>query len=403
MDRRYFLLLIAMFFVCLTASLEAQMTGNYLIDTFDRLNRYFESNSQINPLWGNHASAEELFFTGQNAFMRGDYYTAVQYLLEFIRQYPNEHRVADANWLIAESYRSVKNYTEALNYYRRLLTINHQNAHHAAYLMGWCMYKMGNYHNAITELHNFINRFPYSNFAGDAWYKIGRSNERISRIPRAIDAYKEVITKYNNSSFYFEANERYNYLLTTTDPDYPLPPDYPHHPPPGESAYDLYRRGHTELSSGNYRNAIVYFERVLRYFSSSEWADDALFWKAESQYELKSYTDSIKNFERFINVYPHSKHYVTARFRLPMVQMEFGRIQLSNRQYLYRAAENFASFQHSYTNHREAATALYNAGLCMEIVGDYNSAVSYWQRVIDLYPHSPAYRLAKDKIDGLIW
>ncbi len=402
-------------------------TGNLLIDNLAaRVDSWPGQPTQpptnpIPPSWpgnpgtpenpGNYESAEYLFSTGRQAYLQGNFYNAIQYLRRFIDRYPYEYRVAEASYLVAEAYLRLNDFYNAISFYRKVSNEfqHYSQAHRAAYFVGYCLVKAGDYRLAIGEFRNFISRFPTSELVDDAWYVSGKTYEQLGDRANAILAYQQVVYNYSNSNYYQQALERLTFLQNggTT---YPTPPEYPPTNPippsyPGNgsilSDYEIYQRGHNELISGNYQNAITYFRELVRQYPSSAWADDASYWTGEAWRLQQNYPEAIRQFERMTGQYPGSELYSAAVFILAECEFANGRISAANRSYLQRAAGRFAWFQQNYPADRQAADALVRAGECYETLGEYSSAKFYYQRTIDLYPNSSAAIKAREKLSNM--
>lgn len=366
------------------------------------------------PPQDGYESSDQLYNNGRRAFVQGNFYSAIQTLRSFIDRYPVEYRAGEANYMVAESYRRLGDYYNAISFFRRVAVQfpNMNDAHRAAYFVGYCLVKVNDFYSAINEYRNFINRYPQSTLVPDAWYVLGQAYERVNDINNAIYSYQKVVYGYTHSTYYRQALERLNYLQgyigqpgvpsyppEYTPPSQPIPPSYP-----GSSNqlsdYELYSRGHSKMISGNYNNAITYFDELLKLYPSSNYAHEAAFWKAKARYEQRRHLEAINEFERFINVYPTSSNIPEAVYTLAQIQMEYGRISTANRTYLSRAVNGFAWFQQNYPRNRYAPEALYQAGLCSELLADYSTARYYFQQVINLYPYSATAFKAKDKINS---
>lgn len=188
-------------------------------------------------------------------------------------------------------------------------------------------------------------------------------------------------------------------------PTYPTPPTPPTTQPetggPGSiSAYTLYCYGHARYAAGNFNSAVIYFNELLKRWPNSQYADDAAFWQAQIRWEQKNHLEAIRLFSLFLHSWPHSEHTAMALFGLGQAEKDYGRINFANRQHLFNAVSHFTGYQQRFPHDRNAAEALFQAGECYEISGDYGSAKSYYSRVTDLYPYSAAAMKAREKLSG---
>ena len=169
---------------------------------------------------------------------------------------------------------------------------------------------------------------------------------------------------------------------------------------PSLSDYQFYSFGHSKYAAGNFNAAVIYFDQLLRHYPSSQYADDAAFWRARISAEQKKHLEAISLFSNFVRIYPASTYIPEAIYLLAQVEKSFGRIQVANLQHLRDAAAWFISYQQRFPQSPQAAEALFQAGECYEIYGDSNTTKSYYYQVINLYPTSAAAVKAREKISG---
>lgn len=363
-----------------------------------------------NPGYPGYESPDQLFENGRNAYYQGNYAYSIQLLRRFLDRYPHEYRAPEATFIVAEAYLNSTDYGNALYFYR-LVSSKYSYFHQAersTYYIGYCLVKLYDYRGAINEFRSFIARYPFSEFVDDAWFVTGMTYEKLNDKASAINAYQKVVYEHPDSNYYSEAQQRLTALQNGTStpgyPDYnpPQPVPIPPSNPGGNgqlSDYDLYNRGHSEYVAGNFNNAYIYFDELLKRFPGSMYADDASFWKGRIRYDQRDYLQAIRLFEEFVRFYPNSEMLPEASFTLAHSQKEYGRISAANLHYVRQAASNFAWFQQRYPTNSYASEALFQAGECYEILGDYPNADNYFRRAMTLYPNTPAAVKAKEKLD----
>lgn len=166
------------------------------------------------------------------------------------------------------------------------------------------------------------------------------------------------------------------------------------------SDYNLYSYGHSKYAAGNFNSAYIYFDQLVKQYPGSQYADDADFWRAKVRAEQKNHQQAIMLFANFLRVWPASDYYAEALYTLAETEKAFGRINYANRNHLFEAAGHFAGYQQRYPQSPKASEALFQAGECFEISGDYSSSRSYYYRVTQIYPYSAAAAKAREKLSG---
>jgi outer membrane protein assembly factor BamD len=72
-------------------------------------------------------------------------------------------------------------------------------------------------------------------------------------------------------------------------------------------AEDEFQRAQEYFETGEFKNAMQSFERILFYHPTSEFVDDAQYWLGRSYYEQKEYDQAIVEFDYLIKNFPTSK------------------------------------------------------------------------------------------------
>jgi TolA-binding protein len=79
---------------------------------------------------------------------------------------------------------------------------------------------------------------------------------------------------------------------------------------------DPYAQGVLKYESGEYKDAILYFDLYLKHDPKGSQAMNALFLKAESLYQTKSYLDAMGLFELVLQRYPGGSRAASAKLRI---------------------------------------------------------------------------------------
>ncbi len=79
-----------------------------------------------------------------------------------------------------------------------------------------------------------------------------------------------------------------------------------------------------DFLKGRYTLSITGFEQYLKDFPSTERSDDALFYIAESHYQMKNYKKAIENYEKLLKQFPKSEKAPEARLKKGLSLIESG-------------------------------------------------------------------------------
>lgn len=133
------------------------------------------------------------------------------------------------------------------------------------------------------------------------------------------------------------------------------PPESPA-PPPGVDAVSHYRSAQQLYAREDYAAALEMFDEHLRLFPDSQYADNALYWKAHCHFKLGEYQQAIEGFNQLRERYPASD---------------------------------------------KVPTAMHNQAVAYSRLGQNARAVELFQRLIREYPDDPATEGARQKLRQL--
>ncbi|MFZ2955315.1 MAG: tetratricopeptide repeat protein [Candidatus Ozemobacteraceae bacterium] len=358
-----------------------------------------------------NSTAEQLYQAGMRAYQSGDYYTAGMTLRQLVEKYPTDSRAAESAFISAESYSLINDFTNAIDMYRRVVNqyATFRRVDEAAYCVGFCMARLGDSYGAISEFKNFATKFPRSNFVDNAWYQSGATYEQLGDRQNAITCYRKVVYEFPGSDVQTEARERLAALQENAPPLPPnQPPSYPPNTPPLPPSYppaqlsdqELYDRGHSELIQGNYQNAILYFDQLLKKFPASPLADDACLWKGKTYLEQGEYSVAMEIFAGFKRTYGASDLLAEACYSLGWCELNIAKQDSTKLIYFQKAAAEFSDFVARFGFHPWAPEALYLSGESNEYYGDLSKAQSCYRAVVNRFPGSSSAQKAQDKLNG---
>lgn len=99
-------------------------------------------------------------------------------------------------------------------------------------------------------------------------------------------------------------------------------PVQPQVPAPADS--NIFEESLNDFMKGRYSLSISGFEQYLKDFPSTEKSDDALFYIAESYFQLKNYKKAIENYENLLTRFPRSERAPEARLKKGLSLLEIG-------------------------------------------------------------------------------
>ncbi|NOX35977.1 MAG: outer membrane protein assembly factor BamD [Calditrichaeota bacterium] len=216
---------------------------------------------------------DEYFEYAKKKFDDGDYFEAATEFTVIVLKFSGNPVVDDAQYYLAESH-----------------------------------FKMKEYLVAIAEYEKLVQDYPESPYVPLAQFKIGMSYHKLSLRPeldqeytlKAIRQFQRFIEEYPYHELKSNAEKFIQELRAKLGKKKLM-------------AAEIYRK------MGHYPAAIIYYDIVLEEYYDTPAAAEALYWKAECQYQLHQYEEARATFTAFIEKYSQHKRVKKARERIEQI------------------------------------------------------------------------------------
>ncbi len=240
--------------------------------------------------------------------------------------------------IIGESYFNLGQYAEAIPYLKEYKGKRGRWNNTDYYLLGYAYYKQGQYEDAINEFNKIVDGRDH--VAQNAFYHLAESYLRLDRKPEALNAFKNASEMDFSAEIQQDAWLNYAKLSYEIGNSYQSVPEvllsfierYPDDPNNEElkdllidsyissrnfgaaldlmennrsfenkQAYQLvaFFRGIELYVEGNYQEAITYFDKSLKEPLDPEYTARAVYWKAESDFQLSNFGEALVGYKQF--------------------------------------------------------------------------------------------------------
>lgn len=245
---------------------------------------------------------------------------------------------SELNKIIGESYFNLKQYDKAIPYLKEYKGKKGKWNNTDFYQLGYAYYKQNDYENAIAQFNKIIDGQDF--VAQNAYYHLGESYLKTDRKQQALNAFK------NASEMAFDAKIQEDSYLNYAKLSYEIGNSYQSIPavlsgfiekyPNNSSKPEIetllinsyitsknYRealvlleknkstnreayqkvtfyRGLELHTDGNYQEALAMFKKSLGERSNARFTARATFWKAETEYVLDSFSESVLTYKQFL-------------------------------------------------------------------------------------------------------
>ena len=361
---------------------------------------------------------------GESYYQQRRYEEAITAFDNAIHHLDEENR-SKAVYLMAESYNALNDFRNATRLYRMYInrSENEEQARRAHYGLGWVYHKQdiyhwaaesfgkaaegsdemarkaqyykavnnklaGRYQQSLDAFRNFGDRFgegPFFEHAYFEWaitaFEIGFYGEAIEALlPLArnledLENPGEVLTFLGEVYFangeYARALETFEIAEELTDVD------------PALARQAQFQMAWVRYSNQAYRQAQPAFQAVFEQWPDSDLGREALFWSADSHYQIRNYGPSSSQFRTFVNNNPNHELAGAARYALGWAYFMMGDFE--------NATGPLIDFRENY---EPPAIALYpydtdtklRIGDAFYAQGKYRDALQYYNEAIGAEP-----------------
>lgn len=361
---------------------------------------------------------------GESYYLQRRYEEAIDAFQEAMSWISGESQTR-AVYLMAESYNMLNRLEEAQQYYRFYLNRveDEDRARIAHYGLGWVFHKMEIYHwaassfamaaegedemarkalyykavneklagrirSALESLRLFGQKYREGLFVEQAWYEwaliaveVGLYEEAIEilqPLARRLDTLEnpgQVIIllgeAYYGNGEYTRAMEAFEVASGMTQVD------------PLLKLQAMFQRAWVQYSNQAYLQAQPQFEQVHRAAPDADFGAEALFWSADSHYELRNWGPAATQYARFVELYPDHELTGAAKYALGWSWFMLGDFE--------KAIPPFRDFMENY---EPPSIALYPYETDVQLrigdsyfaLGEYDMAMQYYNMAIGAEP-----------------
>lgn len=129
-------------------------------DLYDHFLKYY-SNFSYYTGDVTRSYTRQLYESGMNNYRKGRYYPAITFFKKYISQFPGSSYSENALYWIGESYFALKQYDNAVAYFKKVLSNDYYTKDQDAYIkIGYSYFMAKNYDLASREFQAYIDSYP---------------------------------------------------------------------------------------------------------------------------------------------------------------------------------------------------------------------------------------------------
>jgi TolA-binding protein len=277
------------------------------------------------------------YFQADMNFKLGKFDKAIE-LAKAAMPKSNALEKSELNKIIGESMFNKEQYAEAIPYLKEYRGKKSKWSNTDYYQLGYAYYKQGDYENAIAQFNKIIGGNDH--VAQNAYYHLGESYLKTDRKQQALNAFKNASEMAFDAKIQEDAMLNYAKLSYEIGNSYQPVPDvlagflekYPNSPAKPEvegllidsyitsknyagalelleknktanrAAYQkvTFYRGLELYTDGQYQKALSMFKKSIAEPRDAKFTARATFWKAETEYVLDNFNESLLDFKDFV-------------------------------------------------------------------------------------------------------
>lgn len=388
-------------------------------DDYDKASEYFEQVSD------NEKYQEGLsYYQADLNFKLGNFEKAIELAKEKLPT-SDDTEVSELSKIIGESYFNLEQYAEAIPYLKAYQGKRKRWNNTDYYLLGYAYYKQNDFENAISEFNKIID--GNDSVAQNAYYHLGESYINVDKKQEALNAFR------NASQMDYDLKIQEDAWLNYAKISYEIGNPYQSVPQVLAGYLDKYPdTGYKEeietllidsyITSKNYKEALnllegrksfenkvayqkVAFYRGVELYNESQYLEAesyfdksiaeprdekflarAIFWKAETDYNLTNYDDALVGFKQF-----QGSSQSSGTPEIKNIDYNLGYTYFKQKNYA-KATEHFQKY---ISNTSEDKLRINDAFLRLGdghfVSSDYNKAINAYERAIKMNQIEPDY------------
>ncbi len=357
------------------------------------------------------------YFQADMSFKKGDFAKAIeQGKTAMVKSTPAEK--SELNKIIGESYFNQKQYAEAIPYLKEYKGKKGKWTNTDYYILGYAYYQQKDYENAISQFNKIID--GKDGVAQNAYYHLGDSYMKTDRKQQALNAFKNASEMDFDAKIQEDAWLSYAKLSYEIGNSYQPIPDvlqgfidkYPANPNRPEienllvnsfitsknykgalalleknktvsnkAAYKkvTFYRGLELHTDGSYQDALAMFKKSIATPGDAKFTARATFWKAETEYVLDQFAESLLSFKQFLQ-FDEAK--TTPEFKNSSYNLAYA--YFKQKEY-DQAAANFQAYVNKPTDDKVRLNDAYlRLGDSQFVTGKYWPAMEAYNKAIEM-------------------
>lgn len=328
------------------------------------------------------------------AAQEGDYEKALSLWAEARRFELSPELLDDVEISIADAYYQINQHYLAQEHYNRYLN-TYQNGRYrdrAFYWLGMLMFEAKDYAGAKQNLKALLDRYPDSMYREDALFYYGELEFMSGNFQSALDSFQAIALSHDHSySILLRQAQSLYYLNRFTEVQILLA-ELANYPPNFET---LILEASVSFNNKDFAHALSLYQQAEEHAASAAQRQECTSYQAYTLYFLKRFDEASQLFLSLSQLNPDVDSYL----------FQAGRAAYQGGSY-HRALELYERFLEDYPESDHFLSVLAQVALCNYNLGDYNQSFSDWLNILVRFRNTTSFTpeevsLLRDAFTGL--
>jgi len=325
-----------------------------------------------------------LLDTAQVLFSQKKYEKAMGYFDEFTNRYPDDPIVPQALFQAGMCYYRLEYYTEAIKRWNRIASgyANNEMAPTALFQIAKTSFGLADYENSANQFQLLLEKYPQYENAKEARIMIAQSYYNEGRFDLAATKLQEFLNNYPKdpkAKDVMELLQMAHYRQGKMQGDLmALTKKFPN----SKLNADIYwQLGADAYNQKQYKQALLYFQKLVGEFPSAKQVEDAYYYMAESHFNLEEFPKAVTAYKNFVLNFPKSPNRTQSLFRLGVSHFQTGAFN--------EAIIAFNDLVEAEPDGSLTRDALMNIALSYKKMKQTNEALGAYEKFLNHYPTDP--------------
>lgn len=367
-----------------TQEIKELLSHAYLnANNYNKAIEYIETFQKRNPTL-DMAYQKATLLKGIELFNKEDYAGAISFFDKSLNNPIEPKLVAEASFWSAEAFSILRKYEQAVEQYQKVIGLNTDLVVKARYGLGYAYFNLQQYDLALFSFKEFVAKAsPSNNNYGDAVVRLADCYYVTKSYPEALSFYRKAFASNTTDKDYghLQAGTVLSIQRKYTEAVAEL--DFAIRTFPQSKFLDeaMFQRAQVDFEQGNYAASVAGFSRLINTQKSSRFLPYAYVRRAASNYNLKDYQKTADDYIFVLEQFP--AHPVTHDVMLPLQEA----LNLSGRSSEFD--KYLTSFKKANPDARGIESIEFETAKNLYFNQEYEKALLSLQRYASSYPESP--------------